>query len=670
MEKLKRCLIFIKNGSAEKLLLTVIRTVWYNSQIRILKIRDALLGSGKSYKEAGRGLRPVKITGQKLDVSGISGQKAEALWRLYREHRFDLLGSGWVKNSFSLRAGGFEGFRYENPAGKAEADGQFLKRAMGPRDYGHAKEIYSLIDADYEPVDWQIDFKSGYRWGADRWYRPQETAKGPGGDIKVPWELSRLQQLPRLAVLGLVLPEQKELIFREFRNQLLDFIAQNPVRKGVNHMCTMDVGIRTANIALACSLWKGMGREFDREFERAVTNYLFEECDFIRRNLEWSYYLTSNHYFADIAGLLWGSAVLPPCGRRDRWLRFARGQLLKEIRKQFYAEGSNGEGSTAYHRLTGEMALYSAALIHELARTEGMRDAQEDIYRILLGGGFFTDAVTRPDGMFTQIGDNDSGLFFRLSITGRIDADGNPDENLNDGRPYASAVCGMFDAPGLLPAAKRYPLEYSLVREIMGDERFKLLPYKTAFKAVDRPAAADYVKTYEIRRAGALRPEKLIRIDYPEFGIYVFKSEECYLCFNASDNGQKGNAGHAHNDKLSFELFLHGECVFEDPGTYVYTALPELRDRFRSTKYHNTVYCGEEQNRFQGLFSMYNDTRCFITGLEQNAIEAQVEYRGIIHRRRVEIFEDFIRVTDCCNRPFEQQFEQKPVARGYGKLER
>ena len=63
--------------------------------------------------------------------------------------------------------------------------------------------------------------------------------------------------------------------------------------------------------------------------------------------------------------------------------------------------------------------------------------------------------------------------------------------------------------------------------------------------------------------------------------------------------------GHTHNDKLSVELMVDGNYIVRDPGGYVYTAAPEIRNIFRGTKAHNTIYVtGTEQNDFNGTFGM------------------------------------------------------------------
>lgn len=687
MNKIKRYIQFVKRGSAKKLVLTFGRTVWYNGRLKFQKFFDEHYDTRKVYANAKRGLNCISIAGDDLDYTGINRQKAKVLWEMYSQHRFDLLGSGWVKSNFAQESLGFAGYKYQNIPTKADAHGLFLAQTLRQQSVVGAKRIYSQIEGEYEPIDWQKDFKSGYRWGADKWYRPQETAKLPGGDIKVPWELSRLQHLPRLAILSKVLPEKRANIYKEFRNQLLDFIAQNPVRMGVNHMCTMDVGIRVANIALACSLWKGVGQEFDFEFEQIVTNYLFEECNFIRNNLEWSYYLTSNHYFADIAGLLWGSAVLPQGRLRKKWLYFAANEINKEVIKQFNKEGSNGEGSTAYHRLTSEMAIYSLMLMMYLNQHGEHIKINKEAVAIIKRAGDFSNAILRPDMMFTQIGDNDSGLFFRLSITGDLITSKEAkekysnlvnyepqeinemylDENMNDCRTFLSSAYGMYEDEKLLHAKEQYPLEASLITQLI-DKKTKILPQKEEIFLQNSQPILQHHSTYEISSNGLNLLEELERIDYPQFGIYLFKGKNIYLCVNASDNGQKGNAGHAHNDKLSFELFIGNKCIYEDCGTYVYTAMPEIRDEFRSTQKHNTIFVGIEQNEYNGLFSMNSRTKCSLLNATDYSITIQLQYENVIQTRKFIVMEEKLVINDACNLAFGSELHQEKVTRGYGKL--
>jgi hypothetical protein len=84
---------------------------------------------------------------------------------------------------------------------------------------------------------------------------------------------------------------------------------------------------------------------------------------------------------------------------------------------------------------------------------------------------------------------------------------------------------------------------------------------------------------------------------FPDAGIYIMRSGDCYLCFNASGVGINGRGSHGHNDALSIEISARGRAFIVDPGTYIYTGDLKMRHAFRSTAYHSTVKIdGHEQN--------------------------------------------------------------------------
>ena len=97
---------------------------------------------------------------------------------------------------------------------------------------------------------------------------------------------------------------------------------------------------------------------------------------------------------------------------------------------------------------------------------------------------------------------------------------------------------------------------------------------------------------------------------FPQGGFYIMRHADLYMIIDCVPADPKSPSGHKHNSRLSFELFAGDKSFIIDPGAYVYTADKEMRNLFRSTKYHNTVVVdGEEQNRFaeDALFAMNLD---------------------------------------------------------------
>jgi len=75
-------------------------------------------------------------------------------------------------------------------------------------------------------------------------------------------------------------------------------------------------------------------------------------------------------------------------------------------------------------------------------------------------------------------------------------------------------------------------------------------------------------------------------LGFPDFGLYIFRNERLFLSVRCGGVGQGGRGGHAHNDALSIELNVDGRDLIADPGTYVYTSLPQRRNQYRSVRAH------------------------------------------------------------------------------------
>ena len=177
-----------------------------------------------------------------------------ALCGRYLNHEFDLLGSGWVQVRHGMTCKGLNGIRYDHGSQvNCDKNGDWLQNRVYPANRKRSQAIWKLVDTDYIPIDWQRDFKSGYRWNETTWFRDIPLGHLPGVDIKVPWELARMQHLPQLALAFNLLDSSpgneplRHQLCSGFRNQILDFLATNPPRFGVNWQCAMDVAIRVAN---------------------------------------------------------------------------------------------------------------------------------------------------------------------------------------------------------------------------------------------------------------------------------------------------------------------------------------------------------------------------------------------------------------------------------------
>lgn len=444
-----------------------------------------------------------------------------------------------------------------------EADG-YLKHEFDLLGSGPTGLNTGKGKGGYKFIDWQRDFKSGYLFEQNKFYRDIKIpVDGDGVDIKVPWELSRLQHLPILVQAYLITDDEKYAV--EIINQLEDWIDSNRPMFGVNWVCTMDVGIRIANMLAAYEYIKDSPNctgGFSLKFIRTV----YEHGSHIINNLEWSEEITSNHYLSDIAGLLFVSVSVPIFKESSSWRDFALEELIKEMEKQVYADGVDFEGSTCYHRLVLELFFYSAVLCrnNNISLPPAFLDK---LYKML----DFEYYLIKPNGKIPQIGDNDSGRLFKFTEREVLD------------HSYLLCLGSIFFRE---PKWKRKEFGYDYEALWVLGQRGK--------KAWDD---IEWNENVTVSKA------------FKDAGFYIMRDKDVYLFISCGPNGQNGNGGHGHNDKLSFELCIGGEDFIIDPGTYLYTPEPEWRNKFRSTAWHNTLQIGElEQNEITNRLFFLEDT--------------------------------------------------------------
>lgn len=571
------------------------------------------------------------------------------LAELYVSHRFDLLGSGWLQVKHGMACPGLEGHLYPSgPTVTPDKNGNWLNARINRANRPYAKKIWRAIKGDYQPIDWHLDYKSGYRWRENDWFMNVIYAHKPGVDVKVPWELARMQHLVVLAyahILSKKEKDRKEVYALEFQNQILDFLATNPPGFGVNWRCTMDVGIRVANWLTAYDILTRSGYEFDAAFQAFFTQGIYDHGKFIISHLEYNPQLRGNHYLADITGLLFVSAYLPVMPETTAWLAFSLQEMNREVLSQFHPDGSNFEASTCYHRLSVEMVLYAVVLSRGFSRekTEALKtydhnlhpiseprldpaplhsltlnkdkpcDFSKEVLTRLEKAGEFLSHITRPDNAIPQFGDNDSGRFLKMqptfqtkpfnqavSIYGNLknfheilSSETYLREDFLDTTSTTNAIAALFGQANsnclesLISTQPTDPLvSYRETKAPPMAESFEEGPVENLKQAILN--SSDFLpgmqREYRFPIPESTAPPMVA--GYPGMGVYIFNGENFFLAIRCGEPGQKGNGGHAHNDQLSIELFIDGKVIIQDPGSCLYTPLTERRNQYRSVKAH------------------------------------------------------------------------------------
>jgi uncharacterized heparinase superfamily protein len=402
-------------------------------------------------------------------------------------------------------------------------------------------------------IDWLRDWRSGVAW--PRGYMRDITYVNPHdqSDVKVPWEVSRLQWLMPAGQAYVLTGDERYA--EEVRAVLEDWIEANPYAQTVNWSCTMEAALRILSWTWFFRVFHASRAWGERSFRGRFLCALYLHGDFTERHLEISD-VNGNHCTADAAGLVCAGLFFGEGRDASRWHQRGWSLLLEEIPRQVYPDGVDFEASVAYHRLVAELFLLPA-----LYRRACGLDVPETYRERLVAMARVAAAYSRPTGSVPLWGDADDARALPLG-----------GQDLNDHRYLSGLVGATWDVPDL--------------RESFSGSRAEVF-------WLQGPSAAEGLPHAE-------RPPKPPGSRaFPDGGFYVMRNDVDHVFIDCGPVGLAGRGGHGHNDCLSFEAVLDGVHLVSDCGSFVYTRSFEERNRFRSTAYHNTPQIdGEEINRF------------------------------------------------------------------------
>ena len=420
-----------------------------------------------------------------------------------------------------------------------------LQRTLFPDQTKRVLELAAIPHAA-ERFEWRRDPLSHRLWPLD-YHSDISLQSNDGSDIRALWEINRLNHFITLSRTYIITGDE------EYAAKLLaqfdSWLEQNPLGRGPNWNCAMEVALRAMNLLAAFTACRHADSFADEHLFRWLQSFE-QHGAHIKRNLEFSYLGTTNHYLTDVVGLLWLGIVLPELAAANEWRDWALQQLLKEMDQQVLPDGADYEGTTGYHRYVLELFLYSFILCrqHQI-------DLDGKYWHKLTAMLQFVQSYLRPDGLAPLIGDSDGS--------------------------QALPICSRRadDHAYLLPVGAVATNDASFKVGPLSEEVLWLFG-ETGVRSYDALPAANLV-------IGSRA--------FKEAGVYVLRHDDLYLLFNAARHLREGRSSHRHNDALSIEVSLCGQPFIVDPGTYVYSADLSARHAFRSTAYHSTVQIDDDE---------------------------------------------------------------------------
>jgi hypothetical protein len=402
------------------------------------------------------------------------------------------------------------------------------------------------------PPDWHADAIHGRRAPLKHWTRVPYLDPACG-DHKIIWETNRHQYLLELGTAHWLTgdPLYRDTAIAHVR----DWIAANPPFAGVNWASMLELAFRTMS-------WTWMVEFFcqDAEADRApwlvdLLVSLDTQLAHVQENLS-TYFSPNTHISGEALALYAVSRAFPELRRSPARAASGRAILIAEAARQVRPDGGHAELSSHYHRYSTD--FYLLALM--VARAAG-EDAAETFETAARRQAGFLRTIADDRGNLPQLGDDDGGRLFRF--------DDEPPSN-------AAVTLGVSST-------------------VLADPALAVAPPRVAEYWIVGASPAPAGR----RSPVAPWPSRLLR----DSGYFVSRTADgSHLVFDVGPHGFL-NGGHAHADALSIVLGIEGQPIFVDSGTGTYTLDAEARDRFRSSRMHNTlVLAGREHAIPDGPF--------------------------------------------------------------------
>jgi hypothetical protein len=415
-----------------------------------------------------------------------------------------------------------------------------------------------------QKIDWNKDYKTNKLW-KNKYYRDINYVDfDDKSDVKIPWEISRLQWLVPVGQAYAIHQDGKYASF--VKDILIDWIDNNIYAHSINWTCTMEVALRIIMWEWFFFIFCDSKSWNDDNFRFKFLKSLYLHSYFTERNLEKSD-VNGNHYTADGAGLVFAGLFFKDYQKGEDFFNVGWQILDSEIQLQVFPDGVDYEASVPYHRLVTELFYFPALYMQKVGKP-----IPDHYIKRLTKMGEFSKYYSRYNETIPLFGDADDARTLPMGL-----------QKLNNHLYLAPLIGITFNSKDLLC---KHTSAYDELFWILGSQKIsELIECKEEYKSKA----------------------------FFDGGFYIMGDQNNHVFIDCGPIGLAGRGGHGHNDILSFDAMLNGENLITDCGAYVYTADYIDRNHFRSTAYHNTpMIDAEEINRFVSpkyLWNFKNDAQ-------------------------------------------------------------
>jgi len=388
-------------------------------------------------------------------------------------------------------------------------------------------------DAAFPPIWHANPFASDTRTDSERdWWRISDFDPSLG-DIKTVWEASRFDWVIAMAQRAAMLAKEGDEIER-LNSWLSDWSIATPPYRGANWKCGQEASIRVLHLALAALI---LGQVKDAL--PGLTDLIRLHLARIAPTLGYAIAQQNNHGTSEAAALYIGGSLLALQGDEQgkRWQKQGEQQLAKHALALIEPDGTFSQYSVTYHRLMLDTYSFAEAWRRHMDLPQWPQKIRE---RLGQAADWLHHLTNTQNGDAPNLGANDGARLIPLT-----------DTDYREFRPSVQLAQILF----------RNRVAY--INEGVWDQPLLWLK-------IVRPEIV------------ALAPSS---VTLDSGGLHILRAGEAtaYLLY------PRYSFRPAQADALHLDLWVDGENLLRDGGTYSYNVSEEDTAYFNGTVGHNTI---------------------------------------------------------------------------------
>ncbi len=382
-----------------------------------------------------------------------------------------------------------------------------------------------------EQYDWTTNPDNGYKYDTTKHWTEVADYSKDAGDIKYVWEKSRFSFVYDIIRYDYHFDRDcSGIVFKE----ILSWIDHNPVNCGPNYKCSQEISLRVLNWIFTLYYYKNAHTLTDAIFQKIMQS-IYWQVKHVYSNIHFSRIaVRNNHAITETMGLYLFGILLPFFPEAARWKKDGKKWFEQEVAYQVYPDGTYLQFSMNYHRVVVQLLTWGIRL------SELNNEILDKVVKERAGASlhFLFNCMNLQNGHLPNYGANDGALFFPLN-----------DRDFRDYRPQLQALSAV--------------LHHGIIDENNEDQYWYGINEKE--------------KNVLVQEQGML--------SYPVGGFYLLREKDTFSFIRCGKHKDRPS----HADNLHLDIWVKGENVLRDSGSYKYNTDKEFQDYFTGTASHNTV---------------------------------------------------------------------------------